>query len=157
MTIDSVDPTTQSVRTQPADEHEALRRRVYENYLHASRRWLNWLAIANAGGLVAVGSRLSDQPNGAVAHLLLPAAWLFAAGLILAGGLSWLKGHRMDFSTAHMTISTDHVLTSKPYVARLKFYVTVESIGEALTAVCAAAGLLYPLLGLSLRYAVIGA
>lgn len=55
--------------------------------MHAAlfKRFTLWMAVGNAGGLIAVGAKLPDSLASPTAYLLLPSAWAFALGLVAAG------------------------------------------------------------------------
>jgi hypothetical protein len=70
---------------------ETLEQHAQEVLRYWGRKWIDYMAIGNGGGLLATGSAFVSNEKSRVA--LFPSAWLFFAGLICAGLMVFVRVH----------------------------------------------------------------
>lgn len=132
---------------------EAVRRKdaavAHNNQL--SDKWTLSLAVANGGGMLAITNQLmSKDVTAAIASSLVPAAWAFAAGLILVGigqGLAHISAAFSAIGFEGMIKQAKQIGeagvgdTSRFYDGLFWAQVTAEAIAATLFVV----GVIYPL------------
>lgn len=128
-----------------ANEHDAREADFRERYRTEQRRWVLWLALANAGGLTAVTTRITDDMKAAPAYLLLPSAWLFAIGLFAIAITAWTRQRR-----SHIVFNYFEN-PPKWYFPTVDRYAKQEDIAEFTSAASCAAAVLWPLSHITLR------
>ena len=116
-----------------------------ERYRTEQRRWVLWLALANAGGLTAVTTRITDDLKAAPAYLLLPSAWLFVIGLFAIALTAWTRQRRSHVSFIH------HWDQPAWYSERILRWAKQEDVAEFTSAAACAAAVLWPLGHITLR------
>jgi hypothetical protein len=131
-------------------EHRAVSSAKDELAEQLARRLSLWVAVGNGLGVVAVGNTILDEANIKVAHLLLPAGWSFALGLVLAAVFNGLLGlqHR---AFARYWRSADPAVEAHEH--RFATALTPWVAGTfLLAAIGFIFGLFYPLAAFSLRF-----
>ncbi|WP_156884159.1 hypothetical protein V3I01_00205 [Sphingomonas sp. gentR] len=68
-----------------------IQKHAQEALRYWGRKWIDYLALGNGGGLVATASAFVG--NAATRKALLPSAWLFFSGLICAGLIVFVRIH----------------------------------------------------------------
>lgn len=139
----------------------ALAQFTRETSIKANARWVLALAVGNGAALAALSARLVSGPSEAVAALLMPSCWLFALGLLAAGGVSVVSAYRWEVAAQDYGRTEEDYHAGKPYGTTYekvvnKVWFWVEASFEALAACCFAAGLLYPMAVLCHRYLTSG-
>lgn len=131
-------------------EHRAVSSARDELAEQLAKRLSLWVAVGNGLGVVAVGNTILDEANASVAHILLPAGWSFALGLVLAALFNGLLGlqHR---AFARYWRSGDPAVEAREHAFAIALTPWI-----AMTFLIAASGfifgLFYPLAAFSLRF-----
>lgn len=134
-----------------SDERDGSDRKADRDLMvKAQQRWVLFLAVANASGLIAVGAKALEMLAEPIAYLLLPSCWAFAAGLLLAGALPFL-GMWQGLITEQAWRAKNS--EGKPANLILRESLNrLEGLFEILSSSAFAFGLIYPLTVVSVRY-----
>jgi hypothetical protein len=111
-------------------------------------RWALWLALGNTGGLVAFGNMVVQKPADPVAYLIFPSCWIFAVGLLAIGGSAWCAMMRFE-KAADGWFARGAGL---PHKSPPAWTIRGDHWLSVLSSVMFAAGILYPLLVVTVRY-----
>jgi len=141
----------------------AMRDRAWEEHEQAERRFHLILGLGNGGALAVVAGRITEKTselmteNAAVSvAMMVPSAWLFALGLILAGAVAVQNLARKEARvyTANGLLLTKNFLISVPQF-RWHTFVGTHILG-LVSAGLWVAGILYPLGVLAKGYFTVG-
>jgi hypothetical protein len=135
-----------------AEREQDFRDRATDRELlgKAHQRWSLFLAVANAGALVALGAKTLETLEKQASYLLLPSCWAFAVGLLLAGALPFLSMWQGLITEKAWNAKYFH---GKPADLSLREMLNrVEVWFEILSAVAFCVGLFYPLVVVTIRY-----
>lgn len=130
--------------------------------ISANQRWVLSLAVANGAALTALAVKLVDSRSESLAALVMPSCWMFAVGLIAAGVVTPLSAKRHALAwqiwskyTVAFRKGEQLEEPSNLKADEEKLY-RIETALEWLAAALFAAGLLWPLATLCLRYLATG-
>lgn len=128
--------------------------------MQSNSRWSLSLAIANGGALVAIaGHLLSKEATENSVALIFPSAWMFVVGLISAGLLPFLALKRAERVHLHWTsykLITETIGIPPPEDRLIeknsRLITAMENFLEWAAALSFIAGLVYPLVLMSMKY-----
>lgn len=115
-------------------------------------RWSLWLALANAGGLLAFGNRIAEAPDKPIAYLIFPSCWFFAGGLLTVGASVWFATERYEIATEgwmHRDAGLEQRLPPR-------WVILGDELLGGVSAILFVIGLLYPLSVATIRYVTTG-